>query len=508
MLHPSAATATGSATKVAFGVPFPRGFVADVANIRVTNAAGTEIPAAVSQILPWRSIGGSDPASVRAALVYVDYTFANRDAVTLNVSWGTARTQNLTGSQPAPDTLWIPIASSGTNAAEYPSGDAIREPSVYVTLPADWMSKSLLRSRSQPSGTNSTLAWFDANTVNFGRTAVNDVASTVPSSAFINYTGGEEPWLFDRAMALYNVYLRTGDVKWLRHAHRASQWYAGKVNSIGIFSLASYAHDLKYSYGVSLLTDYLLTGDARLAAPIQRVAAAGVAEWQTTYSTSIGFWTERHHTYALLAAVTAYELTGAAEHATRATALADLTISMSNNAAKCPLHTVEQHEGVAGDTRMMCSPWMSALLADAMMRYYVVSKDADVITWLAGMGDYVQNYALYDGGIEASELGGLKMPWYMVGPTGRVEDGRGWGDVEHACDVAGLVAKAVWAKGVLGQSKTALQTTANDLLTTCKWSHDYWHRSAATLPEWRLAPARKFNWWFGTTLDLGWMLAN
>jgi hypothetical protein len=23
---------------------------------------------------------------------------------------------------------------------------------------------------------------------------------------------------------------------------------------------------------------------------------------------------------------------------------------------------------------------------------------------------------------------------------------------------------------------------------------------------WRITPARKFNWWFGTTLDLAWLL--
>ena len=40
---------------------------------------------------------------------------------------------------------------------------------------------------------------------------------------------------------------------------------------------------------------------------------------------------------------------------------------------------------------------------------------------------------------------------------------------------------------------------------------DYWHRPFgpnATLAEWRLDPPRKFSWWFGTTLDIQWMMAN
>jgi hypothetical protein len=37
-----------------------------------------------------------------------------------------------------------------------------------------------------------------------------------------------------------------------------------------------------------------------------------------------------------------------------------------------------------------------------------------------------------------------------------------------------------------------------------------WHRPAsvgAGRAEWRLSPPRKFNWWFGSTTDLPWLMS-
>jgi hypothetical protein len=327
------------------------------------------------------------------------------------------------------------------------------------------------------------------------------------SSGYVSLST-EEPWLFDRALTFFSLYAKSGDVKWLRNAHRHAQRYASLVNSIGIFSLSSYDHDLKYSYAWSAFVDFLLTGDSSLLPVIDRVAAAGVREWQTSYSSSLGFWTERHHTYALLSAVLHYEATGSQQSLAYARALMDTLVSMSNNDAKCPLHTIEQHEGVAGDKRMMCSPWMTAMLAEAVYRYWLTTADQRAVIWLAGIGDYVVNQAIYDGGLESAELAGRKMTWYLAGVGIRIEDQRGWGDLEHACDAAGLAARAVWAKGKLGQDSTATRNAAMSLMETCSFALSYWTRTTTTLPKYRINPPRKFNWWFGSTADYSWLLAN
>lgn len=508
VLHPGATVRHGTPVTIAFGVPFPRGFVTSATQIRVTDAMGTEIPSAVTELAPWRSIGASSgPASLRAVLVYVQRSFSDATPVTIRLEWGASRALNLGGPLPEPAALWTSIAG-GPDPSEYPAADDIREPAVYATLPAAWLGEALLRGPATPSGEDADLAWWDDSVSGFARTAVNEVAATVPLSAHIDYLDDAEPWLFDRAMTLFGLYIRTGDVHWLRHAHRAAQWYASRVNARGIFALVSY-DDLKYSYGASLLVDYFLTGDTALSGPIQRIGAAGIAEWRTTYSTTQNFWTERHHAYALRAALAAFALTGDAAQATRATALADLVIQMSRNAAHCPLHTIEQHEGDTGDARMMCSPWMSALLSDAMMEYYIVSEDREVLRWIAGMGAYVRDFALYDGGIEHAELAGRKMTWYLAGIDERYEDGqRGWGDMEHACDVGGMTARAAWAQRQLSEDAASLQQITVQLLDTCQYVLDSWHRSTPTLPEWRLSPPRKFNWWFGTTLGHDWFLTH
>jgi len=503
-LHPGSQVVLGQTTRVAFGVPFPRNVLPAVDDTRVVDASGAEIASAALELSRWRSIAPTGPESIRAALFYVDIIFEQRIPRTLEVQFGRARSLLLDSTLPEVTNLWTAIAN-GPDPDEYPASDGVREPIVYVTLPPEWLVTSLLVTRSTVVGTTSGLDWWDTGLVNFARTAVNDVAPTVTANNLIDLSVSE-PWLYDRALTLFSVYIRTGDIEWLRRAHRATQWYGKHVDGNGIFTLASYNHDLKYSYGLSLLIDFLLTGDDALSGPVERVANAGMREWSATYSSNTGFWTERHHTYALLAALSAFELSGNPDHASRATSLVNLILQMSQNTAQCPLHTVEQHEGDAGDTRLMCSPWMNALLAEAMLRYYILSEDPNILTWLSGIGDYLSTYAVYDGGIESAELSGLKMPWYLAGTDSRVEDGRGWDDMEHACDVAGLGAKSVWAKRRLGLDYATTEAMVDDLLVTCRFVLDYWHRSTPELAEYRLSPPRKFSWWFGSSTDLAWML--
>jgi hypothetical protein len=470
--------------EVSAGIPFEPGAVADASGIRILSGT-LEVAAFV------RPLASYPDGSLRSALVQFDATPSQ-----YIVDWTEPRTRN----RPERPVRWV--------SSDDPLVGTVRDPAVFVTLPPAYLCRTGLRTPCEPVAGGV----LDQAFVNFARTAVNDVNEPgydVPlpyavSSGFVDLSQSE-PWLFDRANTFFALYARTGDLKWLRHAHRHAQKYAALVNSNGIFSLASYDHDLKYSYGWSPFIDYLLTGDESMLGVIARVAQAGRAEWQSTYSASTGFWTERHHAYALLSAVVDYEANGSADSLDYARSLMDLLVSMSANAAHCPLHTVEQHEGDSGDTRMMCSPWMGALLAEAVYRYWSSTGDDRAVEWLAGMGDYLVQHALYDGQLESPELAGLAMPWYLAGIGVRVEDGRGWGDMEHACDVAGLAARAGWAKRRLGRDSAAVLNATTSLLDTCSFVLDYWTRTTPTLPKYRLNPARKFNWWFGTSSDLTWL---
>lgn len=495
----------GAPIVVSFGVPFPRGTVSDVGLIRVADASDTELPAHVEELARWRSLGSAPGfvESVRAALVQVTLTLGDRSPVELRVHWGAAPASPQ-ARQGDPFADWQPIASSSFFPDEYPPSDAVREPRVYVTFPPDWLGACILRTRTEPFGTDAGWAFFDDVYPQYARTGVNDVDPRVTADNLID-TSTNEPWLFDRALTLFGAYLRSGELKWLRHAHRAAQSYAAHLTGAGYFDLAD--GDLKYAYGGAMLVDLMLTGDTRHLSRIEAVATAG-ADWNETYSASTNFWTERHQAYALLAALSAWEATGSAGHAARATEIADETFRLAREpfggqpAQGCVLHTQDSHEG-DGDPTPICSPWMSALLADAVFRYYVHAQSVPAqgsaaLEYLAGLGDFVRQYGV------ATEGAGL-VPYYLTSSARQSDP-----DLEHACDVGGLVARAAWSARALGRDSTALDATLQGLLTSCRSNLEDWHRPGgpeAGLSEWRLSPPRKLNWWFGTTLDLPWLAA-
>ncbi len=492
-------------TWVSFGVPFPRGAVTDAAQLLLTDADGHELPAHVAPLLPWRTLGDASETSIRAVRVSVQLRFDSTDAVDVRLHWGTPRTMSVE-SAPDPWASWM-----GPVSDEYASSEGVYEPAVYATLPAEWLGTVLLRTRTAPLGADADLSWLDDDVANFSETAVNDVDPRVTADNLIHYQTDYEPWLFDRASTLFSVYARTGDVRWLRSAHRAAQFYAQHLDADGSFDLKGM--DLKYSYGVCLLIDLMLTGDTRLVDPIERVGTAGES-FNPHYTITTNFWTERHLNYALLAALTAWEATGEEAYATR---IEDIVSTMVSHVASppggwtpqgCLLHTMRSHEG-DDDDRPICSPWMSALLADGIWRYYLDSQDDRALRLLAGLGEFIATYGLYDAGTESAELAGLMVPWYLVSDAYQFTDSGAWADIEHTCDVGGLVIRAAWAKRQLGEDPSALTSTAQSLLEGCQRNIEMWVRPAGPesgLSVYRLSPPRKYNWWFGTTSDLTWML--
>lgn len=303
-------------------------------------------------------------------------------------------------------------------------------------------------------------------------------------------------------MTLFSVYVRTGDVVWLRRAHRSAAFYRAQLTEQGYFSLRG-RDDLKYSYGQSLLTDYQLFGDAENIDAIRRVANAGEA-WNPDYTLGRSFWTERHQAYALLAALSAWEATGEETHRARVEAILDATIDIQTNPRSdwadvgCMQHTGDA--AAEGGSDPVCSPWMSALLADAMWHAHLLTEDPRVLTSLFRLATAVAERAVYRS--EEFNEGASAVPAYLLRES-LADDP--WTDREHACDVAGLLARGARAADLLGRSSTDLADARDALVETCRSTLASWHRPSGPdsgLSAWRLAPPRKFNWWFGTTTDL------
>ncbi|HEY8144983.1 MAG TPA: hypothetical protein VIG06_20025 [Kofleriaceae bacterium] len=502
-LHPGPAAPVGSTTIVSFGVPFPRMALRDKDDLRAFDSDGDELPIHVRETLRWRVFPGANTRdSIRAAVVSIQIHFADRSPHPIQLVLGSHPGVTI-GAPADPLQSWVAVTDG-----EYPSG-TVREPRVYATFPSSWLSRCVLRSRTAQAGGNPAFGWLDDFMIGAAHTAVNDVPVQVTER--VNYTTDYEPWLFDRTATLFGVFARTGDVEWLRHAHRSAQFYKAHVDADGFFDLKS-DPDLKYSYGRSLVTDYLFTGDPELLDAVDRIAAAG-RTWDPTYDMDTNFWTERHQTYALLAALAAWEVTGEARHSNRVTQIAQVSFALAADPVgswpdnDCMLHGMTAHEGAGGDVPI-CSPWMSALFADAVFEYYIQSRDQDALDFLAGLGRYVRDHGLYAGGDGLD----YTMPWYLSSTEMQFSDEGPWGDIEHTCDVGAMVARAAWADAQLGGAETAsLRGVADDLLTGCQYNLDMWHRPAAPessgQSEWRLSPGRKFNWWFGTTNDLTWLLA-
>lgn len=315
----------------------------------------------------------------------------------------------------------------------------------------------------------------------------------------------EEPWLFDRATTFAKLYGKTGNTKWRDLAINMCRDYYSHIrvnqgNLSGFFDLSSYASDVKYSYTDCAVWYEKLTNSQEFRPQVEAIYQMTLREWPATYSTSTGFWTERHHAYALGAALGRHALYGDAASLARARALFEVVNNMAASTG-APVHPVEQHEGDSGDRRMMVSPWMSALLVEYLQTYYRFSNDARVLTYLSRYTDFLVANCLYDGGVESPELRGRLMPWYLCGVGADYEDQRGWGDMEHALDVSGVIAHGIAAKRALGEDPTAALNAYRQLRDTGIYTLNYWTRTEPTLPKYRLTPPRKFNWWFGSTYD-------
>ena len=493
-LHPIHPEALGPDTLVAFGAPFPRGALASTDKLVVRDIGGAEIASHVEELVAWRSLGDdAAPQSVRSALVYVRVDIGG-DVLELDLVVNGKRGAEL-GPQVDPRTLWVNAAQSA-----YPT--TLREPAVYATFPAAYLGDSELRSRTSPVGSDPSWTWYDDFVVGASHTAVNDVPASVTRDELIDVTT-YSPWLFDRSMTLFNTYIRTGDVDWLRQAHLATQFYAQHVGAEGYFDLKD-SEDLKYSYGQSPLLDLMLTGDRSHLELIERVADAA-AEWDPEYEMSRNFWTERHQAYALLGALSAWEATGSPVHAARARLVAEASFKMASSPKNgwksdgCMMHSFRSHEGFGSDDAI-CSPWMSALFADAAFRYFLHSRDPEALRFLAGLGDYAAKIGTYDGSPSGVPH---RVPWYLASSMMEKTDNGAFDDIEHTCDVAGMVVRAAWARKKLGENPASLIDTAEELIDGCKTNLSDWYRpTSTTKPVFRISPARKFNWWFGTNSDM------
>lgn len=549
-LYPMENVAAGVQTLVTFGLPLTRGSLApaDLTRVRVLRG-GVEVPAHVSLLVPWRhaTSPGQDGTSVRVARVQVRHTFATTfpGFETVTVEWGLAPRALDVPAAVDPRTAWHRVTSGS-----FASADNVFEPDVYAVLPAAHLAQGVLRptrsepfrpgvpeNREDPALMDSILTWpgFEEQehaSKNNLYSVVNQDDPLVTPPNQCPYKTDSEPWLYDRASAMFAVYFRSGFLKPLREAVRHTDFYRTQIypagttpaNAVGAFRLkvpdpAGYigGNGAMYSYNESFAYTHWLTGDAAVLPYVPWIVNAHEANDEPTrWTPTLGGWTERHTAFRLLANVVAFEVTGGAAY--RASLLSqsgDFIWHQNGAGGALPANRIDgglyhygsQH-GDGTPDQLVASSWMTALTADAMVRAYAVTEDPAIGGFVRRVGTFEKVATKTDAG-HLYGGGALAYADYMMRFDG-ASDERDGSEVEHALEVASTLAWAGYFAELLGAPDPTLHQAAASLYRTYDVGVNYWIRPAAPqsgLTAFRVSPWRKFGWEHRTSGSLSWLMA-
>ncbi len=555
-LCPMENVTTGSTRLVTFGVPFPRGSIttAGLNTVRVL-FNGNEVPAYVEQQTPWRHLTNNalDGQSVRVARIQIQHSFAVSypQTETITIEWGgAARTQNVL-TLTDPRTGWHVVTSGSFVAA-----DGIQEPDVYALLPKAVLSQGVLslrrstpfadhitETRDDPSVMDATEHWpgyeeADRAFKNFFYTSINEddpLVSGYGSGQLVDYKAESEPWLYDRASAFFMLYVKSGHLKPLREAVRATQYYKSKLFGTavsdpfrGIFSLkaptigdVTAGNTTMYSYAECLAYDHWLTGDPQMIEPVRWVTAThqGLTE-PSRWSPTLGEWTERHTAFRTLANVVAFELTGEAAYRQNVlTQAADFMWHQNGADGAIPAgkldgglyHYGTQHgDGVFTD--LIASPWMMSLLTDAMLRVYGVSEDPAIADFIRRGGKFQAACTHFNNDHDYEYSGALRYPYYLAKYDGTPDalDGYDTSTIEHSKEVLTTVAWGSYFQHLLnGVPFPLMEANARELYLAYDIGVNHWTRPAAPplgLTAYRCIPPRKFAWENRPSASLSWVM--
>jgi hypothetical protein len=344
------AAGVGGVQRVNFAVPLAQGRLRDDGRVRVLGG-GIELPAAR------RALARYPDGSVRSVQIQVE-TAVEKGQI-LEVRLGEA-----------PRTPPLALADVSTTLV---AADGALGPRVWARLPAAWLSASGV---AGPQIAEARTA--DALRAGFDR--VCDYANHT-IEAFLPAAGRRDVWLYDRGTVMYRGHARRGDRLTLESAYRETAIYRNGITGAGAearIGVPTAIDDLKYHYAQNLAIHYLLTGDDRFRESAEAIAERVAALWTSPgYDGGTDFWTERNAGFALLAYVWAGIVTD--DRAARLRELADAAVDAylevqrryppdwTDAEARCFAHQAAAHDEPYGTWG--CSPWMSAILADALDAY-------------------------------------------------------------------------------------------------------------------------------------------
>jgi hypothetical protein len=419
--------------RVNFAVPMSIGFLDDENAIKVM-AGATELPAA------------------RKALArYADGTLRS---VQLQIDVDVGTTQSLTVELGVPGLTGPALA--GVNTTLTGTGNNVH-PRVWALLSADVLSASGVAGLVIPQAKV-------ANTPLDAWRTICDYDAWDTDTFLINAATSRDVWLYDRVTAMYRGYAMTGSLVPLRSAYREAEIYrAGMTISGGVatnIAVPGAQTDLKYYYAQNMALHYLLTGDERYREAAEAVSAKIATMWNPQYDGGDRFWTERHAGFALLAHEWALMVTDDQAAAISARAETDVSAFLTGQMmypagytdqnARCFAHSATAHGEAYGYTG--CSPWMSAIVADALDQYgrrIGGTRAAQVKDSLARLGRIVAR--------DGRDASGKPFYWMGVGTTSDEIDtfDEHWGEPAYVLALA---------YAATGKTEPALKTAAEQLI--------------------------------------------
>lgn len=410
---------------ISFGVPFPKGAVADPALVAVTASGQAVSGLQLATLL--REHGATGAATgVRSLLVQFPSSVMTGASLDVTVTWqgaannagtSTVAFSSVSGASPfVVETAERTIQQSGGGYALVEQNVQTRtlfagtEPFVVATFPDGYLASTRVlgpqMSRSELAGDASlaALRFLSGELDKFARSAMyqdgyryNPAADSV-IDPIANYEG----WLYDRCATFLTAYVHDGDPVFLHHALQSCSYYASKIQltgpNRGIFTGKPDA-DTKYSHLRGLYAYYALTGDEAALEAGKAIADLWNTDTLFVLPYAAGsirgvdkLWTERLLGTSLEGLFYGFALTDDARYLT--TFEAELTTAHRHitttdqptldaitktafTPQSCFIHNAEQAAEGNGD-EPWCSGWMSELVLDALLAYQDQTDDPRV----------------------------------------------------------------------------------------------------------------------------------
>jgi len=439
---------------------FPNNLVPSNAQLLLFNVKGEVVQATFSSILLWPNQGPVDYQ--RAVQITTNY---NINSNNFTLKWQKSHITNIKK----------PLSFDDNTH--------------HANLTAKWLSLSYYAPILEANAYE-PFSWFDNSNEHYANFIVSlELMKKKKLSIEI-----AAPWLYDRPLALYMLYFKTGSLYWKEQAHTAASFYKNNIDEHGNFSLKP--NDIKYSNTQGLLFDYLFYPDKGTLETITRLYNKTI-DWPAIIKAK-GFWTERHHSVALSAAISYWAIFNDNKALNRIELFNEgISLKLQNDI--CLSHSYESHEGKKLDTNV-CSPWMSALLIEQLWRFHHLSYSYKSVHNISKFTTFLVNQGMfnYTYGKEYSAV-----PKYLANLNNNIKENNDpWSDLNHACDVASALSKSIYLNNLLKSEHPKNLELLNQMVKTCYRSM---HRTSSN-DAWPIVPIRKFNWWYTTTGSFTWLM--